>query len=723
VLLVALLLQVHAVDSVYGTSALRDFITRAAVENRVPPPSLGGYVASVESELALILRDSLGRELVGQLEQLAARADWERGGRYDLHVVGYRSQSAGAPYSALTFTRTYTVPTLYGNRLMLGMNDNPPATRRDSTLIRRRAARDTAAGRERLRAVHPLAVDREQYYRFTGGDTVATVHTQTRTIPLMRVHVDPVLRPTSNFFAFVGEMDFDADRHQLVRMRGRILSVSTAKDPWIARSTGATAVAYVEFENAEVNGQYWLPAYQRTEFQAYMGLLGDVRPIYRLVSRFRNYRTRDTTAFVASDTLLPPTRATLTYATKDSVSRFGDWRESLGTSSASVTSDDFNDLAPDLWKPKGRPYVEYWPRRLEDVARYNRIEGMFTGVSAAVSFRDAMPGLRAAGNVGWAWTEQTMRGAASVSLTRGGWIYAVRADRALQTTNDFLFALESGLSIGPLLSSVDNQDYVDRRSAALNVTRVIGNVDRALITGELAYVEDRPEVQRVATAPITGKDFLINRNAWAGRYGRAMVSLEVHPRVAHESLSPGVGARILYELASGELDWQRVEARLALRKYWRGFVLGSTLDGGVVFGAAPPPQTMYELGGYETLPSYGYKEFGGDRAALGTGLIAYHFPVWRTPRRVKFFVIPGLSPGIGAGIQGGWTEASSDAARAALLALGDDGIPPLSRPTDRIRATVDLRLTILSGAIGGGIARPVDQRGRWRPFVVWGAAF
>src|SRR5439155_25163694 len=171
VLLVALLLQVHAVDSVYGTSALRDFITRAAVENRVPPPSLGGYVASVESELALILRDSLGRELVGQLEQLAARADWDRGGRYDLHVVGYRSQSAGAPYSALTFTRTYTVPTLYGNRVMLGMNDNPPATRRDSTLIRRRAARDTAAGRDSLRAVHPLAVDREQYYRFTGGDT------------------------------------------------------------------------------------------------------------------------------------------------------------------------------------------------------------------------------------------------------------------------------------------------------------------------------------------------------------------------------------------------------------------------------------------------------------------------------------------------------------------------------------------------------------------------
>src|SRR5438034_7928125 len=87
-------------DSTYSTPALRDFIGRAALENRVPPISLAGYKATVESELALILRDSLGRETVGQIEQLAARADWERSGAYDLHIVGYRSQTVGVPYSA-----------------------------------------------------------------------------------------------------------------------------------------------------------------------------------------------------------------------------------------------------------------------------------------------------------------------------------------------------------------------------------------------------------------------------------------------------------------------------------------------------------------------------------------------------------------------------------------------------------------------------------------------
>jgi hypothetical protein len=132
---------------------------------------------------------------------------------------------------------------------------------------------------------------------------------------------------------------------------------------------------------------------------------------------------------------------------------------------------------------------------------------------------------------------------------------------------------------------------------------------------------------------------------------------------------------------------------------------------------------LYELGGGLDLPSYSYKEFGGDRAAIGRGLVAYHFPVLRRPRRVGPFMIPGISPGIGAGVQGGWAEASSDAARRALLALGSDGVTPLSRPTGRIRATADVRFTILSGAIGAGFARPIDQPGHWKPFFVWGAAF
>src|SRR6185503_19282743 len=246
-------------------------------------------------------------------------------------------------------------------------------------------------------------------------------------------------------------------------------------------------------------------------------------------------------------------------------------------------------------------------------------------------------------------------------------------------------------------TGTDDADYLDRRTVALSTTRVLGNVDRALLTAEAAVVEDRPVVNNVARAPISRSRFRVNRNAFPGRYGRATAALEYHPRVTGESLSPGLGARVSYELAGGELDWQRVEARLAARRYWRGFVVASRLDAGAVFASVIPTQQLYELGGYADLPSYGYKEFGGDRAALGTGLLAYHFPVLRRPTRIKSLVLPGLSPGIGVGAAAGWSQASNAAARQALLALGGDGITPLSRPTDRIRATADFRITVLSG--------------------------
>src|SRR5215472_7341531 len=86
-------------DSTYSSTALRAFIAEAAANNRLPPVALRGYHARIESELSLIVRDTLGLERAAQVEQLAMSAAWERGRRYDLRVVGYRSESVGVPYS------------------------------------------------------------------------------------------------------------------------------------------------------------------------------------------------------------------------------------------------------------------------------------------------------------------------------------------------------------------------------------------------------------------------------------------------------------------------------------------------------------------------------------------------------------------------------------------------------------------------------------------------
>jgi hypothetical protein len=731
VLFVTLLLQIAQVDarpdSVYATPALRAFVQQAAVGNLVPPPALAGYRATVESEMAFILRDSLGRELVGQVEQLAAHAEWERSGRYDLHVLGYRSQSAGGPYSALTFTRMYSVPTLYGNRLAMGMNDGLPRTRGDSIARVKRLARDSAAGRSPYRVIHPLATDRDRFYRFSGGDTAAILYTNGRAIRIVRVQVDPVRSADQNYTGFRGHLDFDADRHQLVRMRGRLETLSRQKLPVLLRAMEAVAIAYVEFENAEINGKYWLPAVQRSEFQAQMGMMGDTRPIYRIVSRFRDYEIADTAVAVAGiDSIvpLPSTRATLTFAKGDSASRYGGWEVNLGTLTGAVGSDDFADLAPDVWKASGRPRYERWPRTLDDVVRYNRVEGLFTGVGGAIHFRDAAPGLVLRTNAGWAWVEHTMRGGVSLALTRGKWTQSLRADRALATTNDYLLAFERGSSIGTLISGVDDYDYVDRWTAAASVSRIIKDIDRAIVTTELAVVGDRYPRARLASGAFHGgKLFRPNRRALEGDYTRATAMLEFHPRVSGETLTSGFGARLKYEITVGDFAWQRMDARLAARAYWHGLLFSSRVDAGMISGRNIAPQAIYEMGGGMELPSYEYKEFGGDRAALGRGLVAYYFPVLRTPRRVFGLVFPGLSPGFGAGVQGGWAEQKSASGAFAIAQLNGGFTPPLSRPTDGIRATADVRLTLLSGAIGFGFARPMDHFGPWKPFFIWGAAF
>ena len=63
-----------------------------------------------------------------------------------------------------------------------------------------------------------------------------------------------------------------------------------------------------------------------------------------------------------------------------------------------------------------------------------------------------------------------------------------------------------------------------------------------------------------------------------------------------------------------------------------------------MFGAAIPPQTLFELGGTAGLPGYEYKEFAGNHAALFRSNASYSFPVWRVPHHVRDFVLPGLAP-------------------------------------------------------------------------------
>jgi len=87
-----------------------------------------------------------------------------------------------------------------------------------------------------------------------------------------------------------------------------------------------------------------------------------------------------------------------------------------------------------------------------------------------------------------------------------------------------------------------------------------------------------------------------------------------------------------------------------------------------------------------------------------------------------------VGPTLSFGAQGGWSAATNDAARSAILRLGTVGDSvlgrpeavagaPVSRPTDGFKSSIDFRLRFLGGALSIDDARATDHHESWR-FVV-----
>jgi hypothetical protein len=709
--------------------ALAELLADASRRN-VLPRDLIAYKSHVETEISVLLRREEGTEAVAAIEQVASTLRWTRSGAYDQHVIGYRAQQSGPNISMLSIFRTgWLNPSLYGNRLRVQRRraDASPDT------TARRSARAPARGSLRrdgadtLPAVHPLAADRERYYTYSGGDTIVTIRLNDRSIPIARVRVMPRPGITTPVVLFDGELELDASRGALVRMRGTF--VRAGGTPSAFGGALGEAVAFIEYENAERIGAYWLPAKQRVELQATLPVIGDGRAVVRIVSRFSDMMVNDTVlsaeTLAAADSLRLAGRRRLTFASNDSVNRYDTWRGAVGSLSEGLHADDFLDVAPDRWRPTGTPRLDWVAPRAADIFHFNRVEGAYTGFGAKLSLRDVAPGVIVRANAGWAWGEQTMRGRLSVERKRGATTIDVRGGRSLDNTNDFRMPFDSGNTLGALFASQDPYDYVDRRGAAIGIAHTIGQRAMLLRT-EVGVADDRYRPASYVRSPFGGTAYRPNRGIDPGSYVHSAAMLEWHPDVNAEFVKPGLSARVSYERGDGTLSWQRVEARLIARQPMGPFLAIARGDVGTVLSDRPPAQQLFELGEQQNLPGYADKAFAGTRAAIMLGSLQYTSPFLRRPIRVGRFFLPAIAPGASIGVQSGWADAPNAAARAAIdrLAVIDPRLlasyAPVSRPSDGIRASVTAGLRLFSGGAFIGATRPVDQAARWKMLVTFG---
>jgi len=712
----------------YSSTALRALINEAVIVNNRVPASLGRYRATLESEISIGERDGAGHETEESLEQVASELHWSRTGDFEQHVTGYRSQSLGLQFATLGFFRNaWVVPSLYGNRLSLLFGID--TTRRRGGLYNSQPSGSGNAtnARTTVVAIHPLSVDRERIYRFSGGDTVEHLEVGGHDIRIVRVLVEPKTKLPFRTVVFSGEMDLDVDRKHVVRMRGSF--ASTADRPAgalnsLLGSIRPTGIAFVELVNSEVDQQFWLPSYQRFEAQAMFPVMGDAKAVFRIVSRFRDYvitppDSTTTAAGAPLDTLRPRPHV-LSMAARDSLAAFRGWRDEIGAVTGPTSAEDFMDVAPTGWRRQGSPQFALQAERLSDLLRFNRIEGLFTGLGGVARMRDAAPGLTLRADGGFAWSERTARAHASAVLDRGAWAYALHAGRSLDITNDFRNPLDSGSTLGALFGT-DAYDYVDRYSAGASATRTLAKYGLQTRL-EAGWADDRAVANTLVQNPLHGA-YLPNRGVDAGSYLRSAFTLVWHSDANAEYLRPGFGATLGYLRGDGQLNFQRVDLRLSTRQNAGRWTLASRLDAGVVLGS-PPPQQLFELGNTEGLPGYDYKQFAGDQAVVFRTLAMYRFNTLTAPIRLtRFYWLPAIAPALAVTAQAGWTGASDAAARAAILRLGGTTQRPFSTVTGDARATVAGGVRLFGGALGLSMARAVDRADRWRAQLEIGQRF
>lgn len=737
--------------SAYTSPALRDLVDRAAERNRVSPPDLVAYRANVESEISVLLRRADGEEVAVSIEQAQNHVQWQRSGEFTQHVTAYRSRVAGPAISAFAVLRKpWTIPTLYGNQLSLffGQDSSLGPLREDDA-----DAPTPPHSRSRPRAtlaVHPFSARRDEVYTFSGGDTVAVIHTSERAVTIVRVVVEP--RPEqieSPVVVFRGEINLDAERSEIVRMRGQFITLGR-RGPQRQRLLvlPMSVAAYVDLECVLIGGRYWLPRYQRIERHVNVSGLAEGRSVFRIVSRFGEHRITQSSAgdvILSNDGMQAPIDAVgiaapaprperrLTVATSDSLGQTRAWALPLGEATALLRGDDFADVSGD--SATGSASVAWRGQRLADVVHFNRVEGWSTGAAVEATAGNWAPRLRLRANAGWAWTEQTVRGRIEVmrSGERGNWTAGARLGRTLDITNDFTAPHDSGSSLLAALVGVDRYDYVDRSAATVwfNV-QLAPRV--ATIRVESGIAEDRAARARLTRGLMSsGEPFGPNRGVDPGTYARTALVAEWNPGVTGSALASGVGALLRYEAATGQINWQRSTLRITAREHVGEFGLGALIDAGAVTNQNAPPQQLLELGGEPSFPGFAYKEFAGDRALATHWRALYRLQVLRSPLRfLGCTCLTAPAPDVAVTLHGArlWADGARTMASIARLGsvgdqVGSETAAPgegaaVSRPTDGWRGSLEMGVRLFGGALTIGTVRVLESGSPWRASVTIG---
>ena len=623
--------------STYSSPAARELITRAAARHRVQDSSVADYRARLRYRLTV----SFGRRRWGNAPPFAAEEQeatiaWKLPNDLRVDIVGrrFKSREEGAQLTS-GFDQPWFVPRGLSDSVRVFGTDFP----------------------ERA-ALHPLAADGPDWYRYVLGDTVTLSLPDGRRIRLVKVEITP-RRPGPALIA--GQMWLELEHAEVVRLAFRYMGTelwstpehATRKDSADARRDNRLINRILtldaDLEYALEEGKYWMPYRQVLSGQVQLPLVGDIYVPFEAVTTFGDYeintggpivfrlpppdslhrstredrearrdslsaerrgrRERDSTVAREVAGLMPGGgRYEIRRAPRDSLDRYGGWGDSL---KLQVTEEDqrryeamkreIADLAEGLPRDvTGRRMTGFAYEHLADLFRFNRVQGTSVGLGYQLDIR----ALRYASLYGTArFGLSDRRPTGRVALVRdapsGRWTLA--AWRDLAEADPFSHGLSAANSIRALAAARDEGDYFLAGGAGVTWETGAGRGTELTLGARL---ERQDSVRTAATAwlnDVFGGDGVLppNPSIEAGTFGGLLARLE------------GGAGRARWALALdglGRTDADRGTARLYGE--WRqpvGGHTGVTLRARGGLASRPTlPQLAFRAGGQGSVRGFDY---------------------------------------------------------------------------------------------------------------------
>jgi len=616
--------------SAFRDARARTLLNAARVARLEQDTGLRGYDATAYERMSVGMGfKRIGRDRLLMREERAARVIWTRGSPVLVQLLG----------------RRMVMPMLEGagdGELNAEGVPIPYYPGRESLWIGSGLAKADVSEGE---IIHPLANGAEAYYTYATGDSVSFQLPGGKTIQLRELVVRP-REPKWN--VALGSLWFDIGSARLVRAVFRLaepmdiwaLADDDNDDPndkpprWVKAmiSPLSAKINSVTVEYGLHEGRFWMPRLQGLEGEAQAGFMhvpfkmeqsfkyasvnGSLPPIPQIAvvdtaqdstSRaFRRARRREACKDTANTRSRTSTRYedqltvimqvpcdTMKLATSPELPKsiYDEGEEVFGTAERDALISEALTLGAQPGFVPQPPGITYGL----GLTRYNRIEGLSTGIAARQSLGGGYTA-RALARIGVA--DLSPNGELSLSRSDGRNLIGIGVYRRLGSANDFADPFSFGSSLSALLFGRDEGFYY----RALGVELTGARNDSASGTWRLFAEHDsdaRKHTDFSLAKTFGGKGFTDNIDATNGNiFG---IAVEKHATRGLDPHGLRTYASVRAEAAAGDFDYSRgmfdfTVSHGLTKKFDGAITVGAGTSGGSV-----PTQRLWYLGGTQTV--------------------------------------------------------------------------------------------------------------------------